>query len=221
VPYADYNNPQSLNLYAFVLDNPLSHRDADGHSCDPDTYSKDSNGNLVVHAGSCNLDFFPLVAAVGHHFVDLALIRAKDGWNSLAGQFFRRLTTGPLQNPGVHRGYSTMHRLNSEQIRQIIENVEQKTARQFGQWNEEDINMALDDIQNAGGDVQAFLEQIASDDPTARTIRQDAGGIMDAAIKAYNTTQSNPTVQAVEGEVEEIIDEVDETCGGSPAGCVP
>jgi RHS repeat-associated protein len=30
-PFADPNNPQSLNLYAYVNNNPLSHVDEDGH----------------------------------------------------------------------------------------------------------------------------------------------------------------------------------------------
>jgi RHS repeat-associated protein len=34
VPYADFTNPQSLNLYGYVLNNPLSHADPDGHECD-------------------------------------------------------------------------------------------------------------------------------------------------------------------------------------------
>jgi len=33
VPYSDLSNPQSLNLYGYVNNNPLSHADADGH-CD-------------------------------------------------------------------------------------------------------------------------------------------------------------------------------------------
>ena len=33
VPYADLRNPQSLNLYAYVGNNPLTHRDPDGHWC--------------------------------------------------------------------------------------------------------------------------------------------------------------------------------------------
>ncbi len=37
VPYAKLNNPQSLNLYTYVLDNPLSFRDADGHEVGADT----------------------------------------------------------------------------------------------------------------------------------------------------------------------------------------
>ena len=33
VPYAKLDDPQSLNLYAYVLNNPLSGVDADGHTC--------------------------------------------------------------------------------------------------------------------------------------------------------------------------------------------
>src|SRR6478672_10605708 len=33
VPYADFNNPQSLNLYGFVGGNPASKADPDGHCC--------------------------------------------------------------------------------------------------------------------------------------------------------------------------------------------
>jgi RHS repeat-associated protein len=31
VPYADLSNPQTLNLYAYLLNNPLGHADIDGH----------------------------------------------------------------------------------------------------------------------------------------------------------------------------------------------
>jgi RHS repeat-associated protein len=34
VPYATFDDPQSLNLYSYVKNNPLSHADADGHCCD-------------------------------------------------------------------------------------------------------------------------------------------------------------------------------------------
>jgi RHS repeat-associated protein len=39
VPYANFANPQSLNLYTFGLNNPLSMRDSDGH-CPGDDCSK-------------------------------------------------------------------------------------------------------------------------------------------------------------------------------------
>jgi len=34
VPYAKLDNPQSLNLYAYVFNNPLTGIDPDGHGCD-------------------------------------------------------------------------------------------------------------------------------------------------------------------------------------------
>jgi RHS repeat-associated protein len=36
VPYAHLENPQSLNLYSYVLNNPLRGTDADGHECTVD-----------------------------------------------------------------------------------------------------------------------------------------------------------------------------------------
>jgi RHS repeat-associated protein len=37
IPYADYENPQTLNLYGNVHNNPLSRRDVTGHvHCGPD-----------------------------------------------------------------------------------------------------------------------------------------------------------------------------------------
>jgi RHS repeat-associated protein len=35
VPYVDMSDPQTLNLYGYVRNNPLSHADADGHCCAP------------------------------------------------------------------------------------------------------------------------------------------------------------------------------------------
>ena len=39
VPYAQLDDPQSLNLYQYVRNNPLKNRDADGHECPPDCAS--------------------------------------------------------------------------------------------------------------------------------------------------------------------------------------
>jgi RHS repeat-associated protein len=61
VPYADFNDPQSLNLYAYVNNSPLSLADPDGHGCfDNDAASStNANGDLVVN-GNCNWgDFLP------------------------------------------------------------------------------------------------------------------------------------------------------------------
>jgi RHS repeat-associated protein len=36
VPYSSLDNPQSLNLYGYVLNNPLGYADKDGHCCESD-----------------------------------------------------------------------------------------------------------------------------------------------------------------------------------------
>ena len=43
VPFSDLTNPQSLNLYAYVRNNPLSLVDPDGHDC---VYLNDSGGDV-------------------------------------------------------------------------------------------------------------------------------------------------------------------------------
>lgn len=62
VPYADYDNPQSLNLYSYGGNNPLANIDSNGHyHCDPDTSTTttDSDGNttVTVTAGACHYDW--------------------------------------------------------------------------------------------------------------------------------------------------------------------
>jgi RHS repeat-associated protein len=59
VPYADFKNPQSLNLYSYVGNNPLSQVDKTGHyHCDPDTSLADENGVRTVTAGACHFRLF-------------------------------------------------------------------------------------------------------------------------------------------------------------------
>ena len=41
VPYATFTNPQSLNLYTYVGNNPVNAIDADGH------FSENNNGNII------------------------------------------------------------------------------------------------------------------------------------------------------------------------------
>ncbi len=62
VPHANLQNPQTLNLYGYVQNNPLSRRDADGHvTCDPDTATWGPNG-VTVTAGACHLDALDYLA---------------------------------------------------------------------------------------------------------------------------------------------------------------
>lgn len=70
VPYADYEDPQSLNLYAYAGNNPIRRIDNEGHYyCDPDrsSTSTDSAGNttITVTAGACHYDWGDFTNYVG------------------------------------------------------------------------------------------------------------------------------------------------------------
>ncbi|WP_187143387.1 RHS repeat-associated core domain-containing protein [Terriglobus albidus] len=57
IPFATLDNPQSLNLYNYVGNNPITKRDPDGHhqECAPDNSTLDpQTGVLTVHAGRCH-----------------------------------------------------------------------------------------------------------------------------------------------------------------------
>ena len=207
VPWAALDNPQSLNLYSYVLNNPLNRTDPFGHAPDPCA----GNPNCVtVTADGPGL--IPLLRAGGHHFVDQALIRSKDAFNSLSGQFFRRWSTGKLPNPGLHKGFSTPHRLNSAQIRNIIDKVEKEVGKPMSRWDAGDIEKAVEEVKSAEGDTGAFLSHIAENNPTARTVSADIQDVMAVAKTAMNGIKANA------GAIEEDLKDAVVTCeeGGCP-----
>jgi guanyl-specific ribonuclease Sa len=136
IPYADKENPQSLNLYGYVGNNPLSRSDSDGHRtvCDPDTYSTDANGTLTVTAGKCHyeLDSWDLP---GYAFVGLANVMTghatqgavQMGWAYLNGLGLAygpisRLLTGSLV--GLNINDSVMGPNATKTLNNIDNNVQ-------------------------------------------------------------------------------------------------
>jgi len=55
VPYATMDDPQSLNLYSYVRNNPLSHADADGH-CWPCIDAVVSSEQMNLYSGNVTTD---------------------------------------------------------------------------------------------------------------------------------------------------------------------
>jgi RHS repeat-associated protein len=62
VPYAKLDNPQSLNLYAYVLNNPTTSIDPDGHYTDSYDVTTHGMGGPSVHPGHRHTDFDALLA---------------------------------------------------------------------------------------------------------------------------------------------------------------
>ena len=57
VPYAKLGDPQTLNLYSYVLNNPLTHFDPDGHACDSLWHCAQGFLNAVEVKASASLGF--------------------------------------------------------------------------------------------------------------------------------------------------------------------
>jgi RHS repeat-associated protein len=219
VPFASPDDPQLLNLYGFVRDNPLGATDPDGHHLEcttTNTTGTFDGAPVIVQINVCHEvpdppEFKGVMWAAlvgGHHFVDQSLLRAEGAWDdNLAGQFFRRWLTGALDRLGVHKGFSTPHRLNSQQVRAIIEDVEAETETPMKDWNEDQIRLAVGKVQNAGGDIKAFTDQIAEENPNARTLTDDIEPIMNEAKQAMGYVE-----QFTGG----VIDDVQEACTSEP-----
>ncbi|WP_242618410.1 RHS repeat-associated core domain-containing protein [Edaphobacter modestus] len=54
VPSADFENPQSLNLYSYVHNNPLTNVDPDGHDCVVQTRTSNTTEQVSVTSGNCD-----------------------------------------------------------------------------------------------------------------------------------------------------------------------
>jgi len=83
VPYANLSNPQTLNLYAMVRDNPESFADLDGHGCDDNAASCDNHGNNNSSPspliGKAMLTYNAAVAGKGGSQDKTAKPKGKDG----------------------------------------------------------------------------------------------------------------------------------------------
>lgn len=84
VPYTKLENPQSLNLYSYVLNNPLSTVDKDGHACSAllgnsgsgfcqraAEYANNIDANSKVRSQT---RFFAAASAVSQALADLATL---------------------------------------------------------------------------------------------------------------------------------------------------
>ncbi|MGA2049593.1 MAG: RHS repeat-associated core domain-containing protein [Terracidiphilus sp.] len=94
VPYADLGDPQTLNLYAYAGNNPLVHKDDDGH------FYNGLQCNCPDGAGLTPEDYARMQAAIDNFF--LALRR---GTESYYQQFFGKKT--PTVAPVVPAAQST------------------------------------------------------------------------------------------------------------------
>jgi hypothetical protein len=213
VPYASLENPQTLNLYAYVGNNPLSRTDPFGHASDPCGDNKDTCVTVTAEPDN-GPGLITLGLAWGHHFVDRAVVAEQNAQNSLAGRFFSRWMTGPLKKGGVHSGFPKAARLSQDQVRKIVNDIVNRSGKTMSEWGQAEINEAVEEVRNAGGDTGAFLNSIAQENPGVRTAQADVQDVMNAAKSAMDTIKANANPAAIEEDVKDIIVTCEE--GGCP-----
>jgi RHS repeat-associated protein len=156
VPFSTLDNPQSLNLFAYMRNNPLSGRDKDGHhqECEPDHPYADSHGNFGVQAGAC------------HEVSDGPWWLAFNPWGKLGGPAHRQ-TVQKLSEILRNEGYDVQTEvkvptpMGAKQTRYVdVVGVKKDTGEtkmyQVGDRNKDGQPVvreksALDDIEQATG----------------------------------------------------------------------
>jgi len=201
VPYADMNDPQSLNLYSYIRDNPLNGRDLDGHKCDPDTASTDKNGVVTINSNCYDWqDLTYLAVAVGHHYIPKEvwskIDKASDAWRVLS-----KTTTGALKQPRLSNSYDKLHRGLNRQVRELVRKLERELGKSLEDFQRGDFEQLQESLESAGEDVAAFNERLEALEPEARTFGEALAGALEEAFPAL-TRAASATGEAATGAAE-------------------
>jgi hypothetical protein len=143
VPHADLENPQSLNLYSYVQNNPLSNVDPDGHSCDQGTIGPDGTltfhcqndpaSNLALAGGAvmlANEELGPVAWGVGGALLGVGCIQAHCG-QAVASLFSKKGSNSPTPpiiipntgtpNPDPNNKQSSTKKTSRNQMQKQVE----------------------------------------------------------------------------------------------------
>jgi RHS repeat-associated protein len=195
VPYADFGDPQALNLYSYVRNNSASFVDPDGHNCDPDTSFTDDQGTLHIVAGQCRSAFsFAVVGFFGgHHFIPRQIFGKWDP-ASYARQLAEKFTSGPLVDKSKNFN-DALHRAYNSQTAKIIENYLEKNGKSAEQLTKEDFKEIAEEIKAAGGAIEEFSNRLASD--ASSELRDIDEGLQNAVN--FVEDNGNQIIEACEG----------------------
>jgi hypothetical protein len=186
VPYADLDNPQTLNLYAYVQNNPVTLHDATGHyHCDPDTATWGPKG-VTVTAGACHFDlsdFSVLALAAGHHFTPKQ-IWADINKASDARKFLNRVTTRALKNPRLSNSFDRLHRALNKDTEELVSDVEKQLGKSIEDFNKGDFQELASRIERAGGDIEKFNARMEALEPEARTFGEAVAEALEEVFPA-------------------------------------
>jgi RHS repeat-associated protein len=177
VPYADLYDPQSLNLYSYVRNNPLNLADRTGHFhqvCGQETIETDkSTGVTTVHANCHDVwdasDFATQLAAVGHHYIPRAIWKGLDK-ASQSWRFLNKVTTRALKNSKLSNPYDRLHRGVNRQVKELVDDLQKDLGKSVKDFERGDWEKLGERLERAGGDIEKFNARLEELEPEARTM---------------------------------------------------
>lgn len=187
VPYANLANPQTLNLYSMVADDPESFADLDGHGVDPTTFNCLGGGSidpcvggmfgLHEHEPDPDSPFhhgqtpkFNPCETTGHGCYIADGADGGDGhhlitlWKALKGTpvypLVRALKTGPLADKATNY-YNGLHRLYNGAVAEIRASMEKELGKPLGEFSRRELTELSKRILNsADSRISNFLESL-------------------------------------------------------------
>lgn len=176
VPYANVTNPQTLNLYSMVADDPESFADLDGH-CTMTIFGGCAGGRSddddLDHAdwvpqNSCLRNTCIIAGGVGHHLIS-GFRKLFEGFGeSDALKAINKLVTGPLADPKTNM-FNKLHRLYNPAVDKIRIDMEKELGKPITEFTEKEVGELGRRIFNSKDPaIQDFLKSLS------RTARGEA-----------------------------------------------
>jgi RHS repeat-associated protein len=175
VPYADFSDPQSLNLYAYVRNDPLTNRDLDGHYCffgviGTTCQTTPTSKATLGAQGKPILGLGGAVNAVGQGIGKVSdFLNTAPGVGLVVGMAMFAETGGGDETPAVAEAAEGLEAAASKAItatEQGIAKIEDHLS-QFGEWgpNTAMIGRLKDAVANggrlSGADANFYLHELA------------------------------------------------------------
>jgi RHS repeat-associated protein len=177
VPYAKLDNPQSLNLYSYVGNNPLRNIDADGHAC---------SGAL----GNTGSGFCTRATEYGKIDANTA-VRSQTRFFAAANAVSQALADVDARGSSLIGGISRNTASFLEGVGQNLEKLNQREANaiQNGSLSGSDLDQQL--VHNEQGAVQSQLDGLQQSNPGAyqTTISEINGALNPGAVGQFASTR--------------------------------
>ncbi len=173
IPYADPANPQSLNLYAYVNNNPLSNTDQDGHSCDQGSVGPDG-----VFTFKCQNDPTLLDEFMQEIRTDPNQQRTLIAQKGLTLPNGHPLDAGVLNGMSDNAVNSLAHQLAAQQYAQIMSALNSIPFKSSWGWNNSPAYIKARNELKTPGDHPDLNGKVPTREEANQMI-QEAGGSVD------------------------------------------